>query len=87
MRRGEKIGVEKLSPLIAAGTADTVGSLDYRVEDFERQVIEQALRQSHGVMAQAAKLLKIERTRLMRTAWRLGIRSRREKHNPSQGEP
>jgi DNA-binding NtrC family response regulator len=65
----------------ASGFADILaagGSLEEGKREFERHAIEHALRLSGGVVAEAARRLKVERTTLTRRCQRLGIRARRQ---------
>ncbi len=69
--------VDAASARSAIGTPDTVepeaGSLDQRLQSYERGLIETALREAGGVIAVAARALGIDRSTLSKRLKRLGL--------------
>lgn len=69
----EIVGTEALS-LGACQDQQVIVPLQDALEDLERRLVERALRQSRGVIADAARLLRVNRTTLSKRCRRLGIR-------------
>jgi transcriptional regulator of acetoin/glycerol metabolism len=76
---GDRIDVEDLSPHIATAppvpTPSTRDSLEIkpRVEELERALVEEAMRQTNGNQTAAAKLLGLSRYGLQKKLKRYGI--------------
>jgi two-component system NtrC family response regulator len=68
----------KAAPATDAGTPRLVGTLDETLEDWERRLILDALREASGVQARAAKLLGVSERSLWYRVKKLGIQVRTE---------
>jgi DNA-binding NtrC family response regulator len=68
----------KTAPVSEAGAPRLIGTLDETLEDWERRLILDALREASGVQARAAKLLGVSERSLWYRVKKLGIQVRTE---------
>jgi len=68
----------KTAPVAEAGALRLMGTLDETLEDWERRLILDALREASGVQARAAKLLGVSERSLWYRVKKLGIQVRTE---------
>ncbi len=68
----------KTAPVAEAGAPRLIGTLDETLEDWERRLILDALREASGVQARAAKLLGVSERSLWYRVKKLGIQVRTE---------